>query len=147
MSHTSPRFRRLIAGLAVAAATTATTLLGATPAYAAGAATAFVDGKSLVIDGSVGQDRITATASNGTIQLQGDTTLIDGGPGCTDTGRQSVSCTGVTKIEFFGLKGDDRFENKTSLRSKQVGGLDKDELIGGSGFDTCIGEITSGCEA
>jgi Ca2+-binding RTX toxin-like protein len=141
MSHTSHRrFGRLAAGLAVAAATTATTLLGAAPAYAqASSTTATMSGTVLRVTGTSFGNVITATGGNGVVSLSNLTGAITAvAPGCTQLGAV-VRCTGVGSISFSGLGGDDKFDNKTSTPATLRGGSGNDILLGGSRNDSLSG--------
>jgi Ca2+-binding RTX toxin-like protein len=141
MSRTSPRTHRLgrlAAGLSVAAATTATTLLGATPAYAASPVTTFLNDGALFIDGSSIGDSVTATGNSGTVTLSNTLGTITAGSGCVQLGA-SVKCSGVTFIRFAGFAGDDSFTNDTSIRSVLSGGGGNDRMTGGSGDDRIDG--------
>ena len=141
MSHTISRprrFSRLAAGLTVAAATTATTLLGAAPAYAqANPITVSVSGGTLNVTGTSVGDIVTATggstvtlsALNGTFKILG---------GCTPLGA-TVRCNGVNAIAFSGLQGNDKFDNQTSRRSNLQGQEGQDILLGGSVNDVLSG--------
>lgn len=164
MSHTSPRPRRLVTGLAVIAAAAATTLLGAAPASAATVATARVTAGNMIVVGSDFGDSITASGGNSTIDVSNTLGSITAGTGCVQLGAV-VRCSGVNAIAFSGLGGDDTFRNNTSLPGNLRGGNGNDRLTGGSGddrisgnlgtdfafglggFDTCIAENESGCEA
>jgi len=166
MSCTSPRrhrFGRLAAGLTVAAAATASTLLGATPAYAAAPVTTFVNGGALFIDGTVLGDSVTASGTNGTVTLSNLIGSITAGPGCVQLGAE-VRCSGVTFMRFAAFGGDDTFTNNTSTRSvlngmsgndRLTGGSGNDDIDGGRGVDSafgqggsdkCAAENESGCE-
>lgn len=167
MSHTTirPRLRRFAAGLTVAAGVTATTLLGAAPAYAqTTGVTASVSNGILNVVGTGFGDGVTATG-NGTVSLSNLLgSMKDGGAGCTQLGA-TVRCTGVSSIQFSGLGGDDTFRNDTPHRTFLSGGSGNDRMTGGSGsdvirgglgtdfafgqggFDTCTAENESSCEA
>jgi hypothetical protein len=146
LPRTRHRLARLTAGITLVAATTATTLLGATtPAYAAQSTpSAAVTFGLLGVTGSTVADVITATGSNGTISLSNSLGSITAGTGCVQLGA-TVRCTGVKLIEFqdsggeFGGGGDDTFRNNTSTRSNLFGGFGNDKLTGGSGKDRIAG--------
>ena len=168
MSHTSSRssrLARLAAGVAVTAAATGATLLGAAPAYAqAASTTASTSGGTLNVVGTSFGNIITADGGNGVISLSNLTGAITAnGPGCKQLGAV-VRCTGVSSISFSGLGGDDKFDNRTSTPSSQrggsgndilrggsgndrlIGGLGSDSAAGGNGTDTCVAEGESSCE-
>lgn len=168
MSRTSPRSRRLArlaGGLAVTAAAAAATLLGATPASAATTAVvASVSDGTLNVVGTGFGDNITASGSNGTVSLSNVSgSVVDGGAGCTQLG-SAVRCTGVIRVQFSGLGGDDTFRNNTPFPSFLSGGVGTDRITGGTGndvirggagsdfafgqggFDICTAETESGCE-
>jgi hemolysin type calcium-binding protein len=142
MSRTSPRprrFTRLAAGLAVAAASAAGTLLGATPAYAATpVATSVAAGGFLLIDGTIIGDSVTASLTGGTVKLENLLGPISAGPGCVQQGAV-VLCSGITAMRFSGFAGDDTFTNNTSIRSFLSGQSGNDRLTGGSGDDVIDG--------
>jgi Ca2+-binding RTX toxin-like protein len=142
MSHTTTRprrFGRLAAGLTVAAAATATTLLGAAPAYAqTNVITIFMTGSTMQIGGSNSDDIITATGS-GTVRISTNRLVTTSHPDCVSFG-QVAQCNGVTLIRFFGQTGNDRFDNQTSTRSSLNGGGGDDTLTGGSANDTLRGD-------
>jgi Ca2+-binding RTX toxin-like protein len=169
MSRTSPRTHRpgrLAAGLAVTAAATASTLLGAIPAHAqANSVTASVSGGTLNVTGTSFRDTVSAVGGFGTVSLSNLTgSVTDGGAGCTQVGA-TVRCTGVSRISFGGLGGEDKFDNQTPTPSSLRGGAGNDLLLGGSGgdtisggsgtdraaggngTDTCTAEAESGCES
>ena len=158
MSHTTirPRLRRFAAGLTVAAGVTATTLLGAAPAYAQSTSvSAAVSSGTLVVTGTSFGDVITATGGNGTVNLSNLTgSITDGGAGCTQLGA-TVRCTGVSFMRFTGSAGADKFDNRTNTNSLMLGGSGNDILLGGSGkdeangavgLDTCTAEVEFRCE-
>ena len=165
MSSTSSRIRlgRLAAGLTVAAAATASALLGATPAYAATTVTAAMDGSRVLIIGTDFSDSITASGSGSTVNLSNLLGSISAGNGCTQLGA-TVRCTGATSVKFVGMPGNDTFQNNTALPSSLFGGLGSDRLTGGpaadrisggsdadfafgqGGLDSCTAENESGCE-
>jgi Ca2+-binding RTX toxin-like protein len=148
----------------VAAATAATTLLGAAPAYAATPVTTSVSTSTVFVTGTASADSVTASGGNGTITLSSLLGPISAGPGCVQLGA-TVRCSGVRAIVFSGGEGDDAFRNDTSTPSDLFGQLGNDRLSGGSGndvirgasgtdfafglggFDSCIAENESGCEA
>jgi Ca2+-binding RTX toxin-like protein len=165
VSHhlSSPRFDRLAAGLAVAAAATATTLLGAAPAYAATPVTVVKSGPLVNISGSPFDDGIIASGSNGVVTIS--SSLGTAGVGCVQLG-SAVQCTGIRDIHFSGGNGDDAFRNDTTYRATLNGNAGDDRLSGGStgdyidggagtdfafglgGFDHCTSaETVSSCEA
>ena len=169
MSHTTirpRRFRRLAAGLTVAAGVTATTLLGAAPAHAqSGTVTAVVaGGGTLVVKGTALGETITAENGNGTITVS-SSTAITPQFGCKPAALGKVICTGVTIVKLSGLGGDDELRNNSTTRSELSGGAGNDRVIGGSrddrlfggtgvdeavgngGFDTCAAEKEFSCEA
>ena len=51
----------------------------------------------------------------------------------------TTSLTPITRIDFHGGRGHDRFENNTDIRSRAWGGRGRDTLIGGDGDDLLIG--------
>ena len=143
MSQSSPRrFRRLAAGLSVAAAATATTLLGASPAYAqASSVTASVSNGTMFVTGTSFGDNVSASGGFGTISLSTLSTSLQAGTGCTQLGAV-VRCNGVTKaVHFQGAGGADKFD-ASQVRGTTVrlgGGAGNDILIGGSGNDLLAG--------
>ncbi len=52
---------------------------------------------------------------------------------------KTYNASSVTRIDFFGLKGDDKFDNKVNIDSKAEGGAGNDTLYGGIGNDTIDG--------
>jgi Ca2+-binding RTX toxin-like protein len=165
MSRTARRLARLAAGLAVTAGATATTLLGAAPAFAqTNSVTASVSAGTLNVVGTTVGDSITANGSSGTVTLSNLLGSIKAGTGCTQLGA-TVQCTGMTVLQFSGLGGDDTFRNNTSTRSFLSGGGGSDRLTGGpgqdvirggsgtdfafgqGGTDICTAETESGCES
>ena len=169
MSHTTirpRRFRRLAAGLTVAAGVTATTLLGAAPAHAqTNTVTAVVSGGgTLVVRGTSNGETITAENGNGTITVS-SSTAITPQFGCKPAAGGKVICVGVNFVKLIGLGGADVLRNNSLTRSelsggagndrviggsvddRLFGGTDTDEAIGNGGFDTCAAETESGCEA
>jgi Ca2+-binding RTX toxin-like protein len=148
----------------VAVAVTATTLLGATPAYAQSnsVTTSVSDGTLNVVGTSFG-DNVSASGSSGTVTVSNLAGSITAGNGCTQLGA-TVRCAGVSGIQFSGLSGDDTFRNDTSTRSFLSGGAGSDRITGGpgadvirggsgtdfafgqGGFDICTAENESGCE-
>ncbi len=89
-------------------------------------------GDTLVLTGSdeddaawvrSGSDSVTAYISNGT---SFDYRKFDAGF--------------VKSIDFFGLAGDDRFENQTNIPVDAYGGAGNDTLIGGSANDRLFGD-------
>lgn len=52
---------------------------------------------------------------------------------------KTYNTSSVTRIDFFGLKGDDKFDNKVNIDSKAEGGAGNDTLYGGIGNDTIDG--------
>jgi Ca2+-binding RTX toxin-like protein len=163
-STASRRLARLAAGLSVAAAATATTLLGAAPAYAATPVTTSVSGGTLNVVGTGFGDSVTANGGNGVVTLSNLLGSITAGTGCTQLG-STVRCTGVNALQFSGLGGDDTFRNNTSTRSFLAGGAGSDRITGGpgndvirggsgvdfafgqGGLDICTAENESGCES
>jgi Ca2+-binding RTX toxin-like protein len=168
MSHTASRprrFDRLAAGLAVAAAATATTLLGPAPAYAATPVTVVKSGPLVNISGSPFDDGIIASGSNGVVTISSSLGPLTAGVGCVQLG-SAVPCTGIRDIHFSGGNGDDAFRNDTTYRATLNGNAGDDRLSGGStgdyidggagtdfafglgGFDHCTSaETVSSCEA
>ena len=53
----------------------------------------------------------------------------------------TVAVADVDSIAFYGLSGNDRFENRTNISSTALGGYGNDTLIGGSGVDTLNGGV------
>jgi len=51
----------------------------------------------------------------------------------------SVDTASVESIVFYGLSGNDRFENRSNIASRADGGFGNDTLIGGSGEDVLSG--------
>ena len=143
MSHTitrSRRFSRLAAGLTVAAAATATTLLGASPAYAqSNAVTAKMFGSSLYVTGTAFGDSVSATNASGAVRLSSLLGPITAGQGCVQLGA-AVQCSGVSQIRYFGKDGDDTVRNDTAVRLAAFGGNGTDRLTGGSNNDTLNGD-------
>jgi Ca2+-binding RTX toxin-like protein len=167
MSHTTRprRLARFAAGLAVTAGATATTLLGATPAFAqTNSVTTTVTGGTLNVVGTGFGDSVTANGGSGTVTLSNLLGSIKAGTGCTQLGA-TVRCTGVNAVQFSGLGGDDTFRNNTSTRSFLSGGAGSDRITGGPGADVirggsgtdfafgqggtdiCTAETESGCES
>ena len=171
MSSTSTRPRRLTrlaAGLTVAAAATATTLLGASPAYAQPSTIgAVVVNGGLTINGTNGNEGVTVNVDNGDVTVTNTTqTSMRAALGCTLVTPKIVRCVGVNRlITFNGFGGNDLVRNNTSVPSILVGGAGSDRLFGGSaddridgdsefdsafgngGFDTCVQiENASSCE-
>jgi hypothetical protein len=139
MSHTSPRprrFSRFAAGLTVAAAATASTLLVAAPAYAQSSSVLVSvsggDG-TLNVSGTPFGDIITASGGN-TVTLSNLTGTFTNVGGCVVSG-QTATCNGVQSISFSGLGGNDKFDNLTSKRSNLSGQEGSDILLGGSAND------------
>lgn len=165
MSSTTPRSRRFAAGLTVAAATAATTLLGAAPAYAqSNTVTAVVaGGGTLVVRGTFGAETITAENGNGVITVSSSTPITPQF-GCSPAAGGRVICLGVSFVKLIGLGGADELRNNSLTQSELSGGAGNDRLFGGSvndrlfggtdvdeafgngGFDTCVAETESGCE-
>ena len=169
MSHTASRSRRLArlaAGFSVAAAATATTLLGATPAYAqSSSVVASVSGGTMVVTGTSFGDIVSANGGCGTAPRSRLSTGRRAGTGCTQLGAV-VRCNGVSSISFGGLAGADKFDatqvrlTPVSLRGgsgndillggsgndRLSGGSGTDRATGGNGTDTCTAETESGCE-
>ncbi|MGH3565808.1 MAG: hypothetical protein ACRDRH_07195 [Pseudonocardia sp.] len=121
-----------------ASAATATTLLGAAPAYAATPVTVNAVLGTMGITGTAFGDIITVAGGNGTVTVSSPSAVLKAEFGCTQLG-STVRCTGVGLIEFTGLDGDDKFTNNTSTRSSQFAGFGNDRLIGGSGNDRLAG--------
>ncbi len=167
MSHTTRRVARLAAGLAVTAGAAATTLLGASPAYAQSAGvTASVSGGTMFVTGTSSDDNVSASGGFGTISLSTLSTGLKAGTGCTQLGAV-VRCNGVSRaVSFQGGFGADKFD-ASQVRGTLVrlgGGPGNDILIGGSGndllaggtgtdqadgrngSDTCTAESQVGCE-
>jgi Ca2+-binding RTX toxin-like protein len=166
MSHTvtrSRRFSRIAAGLTVAAAATATTLLGAAPASAATPILVRMSGTTMIITGTTIGDRASTSGGNGTVTAVSSSSPVAAGTGCQQSGA-GVLCTGVSSIRFTGRAGNDVFRNDTAVPSDLFGDAGNDQLIGGSGRDfirgggdqdaasgqagndDCIAEIESTCE-
>lgn len=167
MSDISPRHRaRLAAGLTVAVAASAMTLLAAAPAQAATpviASTAF-NGKIVRIAGSDVGESIVVSIFNGKLSVANTLGSVQAGTGCVQVGAAAQCGTGVTGIGYNGGTGDDTIRNDTSLflsaiggpgsdrlnggsaNDKLVGGTGVDFLNGGIGTDTCDGENESSCE-
>ena len=116
MSHTTirpRRFRRLAAGLTVAAGVTATTLLGAAPAHAqTNTVTAVVSGGgTLVVRGTSNGETITAENGNGVITVS-SSTAITPQFGCKPAPGGKVICVGVNFVKLIGLGGADELRNR-----------------------------------
>ncbi len=127
------RIALLAAGLAVTAGATATTLLGATPAFAqTNSVTMSASAGTLNVVGTGFGDSITANGGSGTVTLSNLLGSIKAGAGCTQLGA-TVRCTGVSALQFSGLGGDDTFRNNTSTRSFLSGGAGSDRITGGPG--------------
>src|SRR6476661_9853257 len=123
MSHTISRpgrFSRLAAGLTVAAAATATTLLSAAPAHAQPNSVSISTGggSTMSISGTLFRDVLTATGGGSTVTLKDDSgiAITAIGPNCQSFGA-TAQCTGVSTISFTGDAGNDVFNNETSRRS------------------------------
>jgi Ca2+-binding RTX toxin-like protein len=159
------RFSRLAAGLTVAGAAVATTLLGAAPAHAqSSTVTAVVaGGGTLVVKGTSLGETITAENGNGLITVSSSTPITPQF-GCSPGVAGKVICTGVTIVKLSGLGGDDTLRNNSTTRAELSGGAANDKLFGGSpddrlsggtgidqadgngGFDLCVAETEFDCE-
>lgn len=92
-------------------------------------------------DAGTGQVLIGGTVGNdvGLVTQRGSTvTVFQEG-----FGSQNFNASEVTSILFVGLRGDDRFENRTSINSFAFGQAGNDTLIGGSGNDRLVGNTDS----
>ena len=54
-------------------------------------------------------------------------------------GSQDFVASGVSRIFFVGLGGDDLFRNRSTVNSSAFGGAGSDQLLGGSGNDRLVG--------
>ena len=137
MSHTSLRrhLTRLAAGVSVAAATSAVTLLAAAPAQAATPVTVTKAlGTVMRINGSDGQESLRITVFNGAVTVSNTLGSVQAGSGCVQLGA-AVKCDGVSSVGYNGNGGDDSFRNDTSLLVSANGGAGTDRYTGGSGED------------
>ena len=164
MSHTTTRPRRLAAGLIVAAAATATTLLGAAPASAATSILVRMSGTTMTITGTDAGDRATTSGNPSSVLVASTSGPVAAGTGCQQSSGTAVLCFGVSSIRFSGRDGNDVFHNETAVPSDLFGDAGNDQLIGGSGrdfirgggnsdaagggagTDDCIAEIEALCE-
>jgi hypothetical protein len=85
-------------------------------------------GGALFIQGTGGNDTVKVT------QVGTAITVTDNG-----VARRFAASAIPNGIQFYGLGGNDRFENATSIKSTAYGGYGNDVLIGGSGNDTLYG--------
>lgn len=137
MPRTTPRhrFARLAAGISVAAATSAATLLTAAPAQAATPVTVTKAFDSVMrINGSDGQESVRVSILNGFVTVSNILGSVQAGAGCVQLGA-AVRCDNVTLIGYNGGGGDDSFRNDTSLTASGNGGLGNDRYTGGPGQD------------
>lgn len=155
---------RLAAGVSVAAATSALTLLAAAPAQAATPVTVTKAlGTVMRINGSDGQESLRLTVFNGAVTVSNTLGSVQAGSGCVQLGA-AVKCDGVSSVGYNGNGGDDSFRNDTSLlvsanggagddrytggpgQDRFRGGLGSDIVNGGNGSDFCDAETESACE-
>ena len=155
---------RLAAGVSVAAATSALTLLAAAPAQAATPVTVTKAlGTVMRINGSDGQESLRLTVFNGAVTVSNTLGSVQAGSGCVQLGA-AVKCDGVSSVGYNGNGGDDSFRNDTSLlvsanggagddrytggpgQDRFRGGLGSDIVNGGNGSDHCDAETESACE-
>ncbi len=113
---------RLAAGVSVAAATSALTLLAAAPAQAATPVTVTKAlGTVMRINGSDGQESLRLTVFNGAVTVSNTLGSVQAGSGCVQLGA-AVKCDGVSSVGYNGNGGDDSFRNDTSLLVSANGG-------------------------
>ena len=106
---------RLAAGVSVAAATSALSLLAAAPAQAATPVTVTKAlGTVMRINGSDGQESLRLTVFNGAVTVSNTLGSVQAGSGCVQLGA-AVKCDGVHSVGYNGNGGDDSFRNDTSL--------------------------------
>jgi Ca2+-binding RTX toxin-like protein len=164
--RTPRRIGRLVAGLSVAAAATAATLLTAAPADAGTVVQVQMLGfEELRITGTNGNDGITVSGA-GPFFVRNSLGPLQPGPGCVrdNSDRAAVRCNKARSITINGMLGRDSLGNGTSLPSFLFGGGGSDQISGGfgndfiegnagsdvvdgsAGFDTCSAEAEFGCE-
>ena len=91
-----------------------------------------LDGGTLTIDGSSGDDTVFVRIANGEVQARYQT---NGGEFQTESFRESE----VTDFRFNGNDGDDHIVNRTELPLLAYGNRGNDRLIGGRGNDELHG--------
>ncbi len=155
---------RIAAGVSVAAAASALTLLAAAPAQAATPVSVTKAlGTVMRIAGSDGQESLRVSILNGAVTVSNTLGSVKAGSGCVQLGA-AVRCDGVTSIGYNGNGGDDSFRNDTSLLASASGGAGADRysggpgedrfrggpgddvVNGGNGSDICDAETESACE-
>ena len=95
MSHTTTRprrFRRLAAGLTVAAAATATTLLGAAPASAATPILVRMSGTTMIITGTTIGDRASTSGNPDSVLAVSSSGPVAAGTGCQQSSAAVLCC-------------------------------------------------------
>lgn len=158
---------RLAAGVSVAVATSALTLLAAAPAQAATPVLVSKTGPNSSVMRIVGSDvgeSVRVTSLNGAVTVSNTLGSVQAGLGCVQLGA-AVKCPGITFIGYSGGPGDDSFRNDTSLPTSANGGAGTDRYTGGpgqdrfaggpgtdivnggNGSDTCDAESESACES
>ncbi len=99
----------------------------------------------ILIGGTNGHDTARVTQSGSTITVTHSalkTVELENGLSesfVEDYGSQSFNVGEVQSVFFVGLRGDDYFENRTSIDSFAFGQVGNDTLIGGSGNDRLVG--------
>lgn len=93
--------------------------------------TAVLRGGLLTITGTEANDSAVVSAAQGQVFVR----MTSGGA----TRTQSFRGAQVTRVDFYGLGGNDTYTNLTAIRGQAIGGTGNDTLTGGSGSDYLFG--------
>jgi Ca2+-binding RTX toxin-like protein len=89
-----------------------------------------------------GSVEIQGTAADDDVSVWSDATQVHVSLTTpTETFNASFALASVSLVKFWGIEGDDRFENTTSVAARAWGGAGNDTLLGGSGAELLYGGV------